>query len=90
MKPEYITRTATLLGEDAIRRLSASSVFIAGLGGVGGYALEGLARSGVGEFFLCDSDALSESNINRQILAIIAPQKSSKISAAELLRPLKP
>lgn len=91
MKPEYITRTATLLGEDAIRRLSASSVFIAGLGGVGGYALEGLARSGVGEFFLCDSDAISESNINRQILATVESIGRAKTDvASERLRSINP
>lgn len=83
MKPEYITRTAALLGDDAIGRLAASSVFIAGLGGVGGYVLEGLARSGVGEFFLCDADAISESNLNRQILATVGTVGRAKTDLAE-------
>lgn len=91
MKPEYITRTAALFGEDAIARLAASSVFIAGLGGVGGYVLEGLARSGVGEFFLCDSDAVSESNLNRQILATVDTVGRPKVELAlERLHAINP
>ena len=91
MKPEYITRTAALLGEDAIGRLAASSVFIAGLGGVGGYVLEGLARSGVGEFFLCDADTVSESNLNRQILATVDTVGRSKVDVAlERLHEINP
>ena len=71
MRDEFLTRTAALLGSEATDRLAASSVFIAGLGGVGGYVLEGLARSGVGEFWLCDSDSVAESNLNRQIIATV-------------------
>ena len=69
MEPKYLARTAALLGEDAIGRLARASVFVAGLGGVGGYIVEGLARSGVGEFWICDSDSVSDSNLNRQIIA---------------------
>ena len=63
------TRTALLLGEDAMRKLNRSRVAVFGIGGVGGYAVEALARSGVGSFELIDRDVVSESNLNRQIIA---------------------
>lgn len=63
------TRTALLLGEEAIVKLSRSRVAVFGIGGVGGYAVEALARSGVGAFELIDRDVVSESNLNRQIIA---------------------
>ena len=65
----FLSRTARLIGEDGVSRLSSSTVLILGLGGVGGYVLEGLARAGVGGFILADCDVFSESNLNRQILA---------------------
>ncbi|MCM1307645.1 MAG: tRNA threonylcarbamoyladenosine dehydratase [Butyrivibrio sp.] len=68
MKKQF-ERTALLLGEEAIERLAAARVAVFGIGGVGGYAVEALARSGVGSFVLVDSDRVSESNINRQIIA---------------------
>lgn len=64
------SRTAMLLGEDGIKKLNNAKVMIVGLGAVGGYVLEALARSGVGSFVLVDFDKFEESNINRQILAI--------------------
>jgi len=63
-------RTETLLGKDGIKKLKNSCVMIVGLGAVGGYALEAIARSGVGKLILVDFDVFEESNINRQILAI--------------------
>lgn len=63
-------RTALLLGEDAIKKLSCAHVAVFGVGGVGGYVCEMLARSGVGEFTLIDSDTVSETNRNRQIIAL--------------------
>ncbi|MCR5784367.1 MAG: tRNA threonylcarbamoyladenosine dehydratase [Eubacterium sp.] len=68
MREEFV-RTALLLGDSAIEKLNKSKVLIFGIGGVGGYVCEGLARSGVGEFELVDKDTVSESNINRQIIA---------------------
>ena len=62
-------RTALLLGEEAMRVLARSRVAVFGLGGVGGYVVEALARSGVGALDLIDSDRVSPSNRNRQILA---------------------
>ncbi|WP_324824954.1 tRNA threonylcarbamoyladenosine dehydratase [Sinanaerobacter sp. ZZT-01] len=63
------SRTALLIGEEAIDRLSHASVAIFGVGGVGGYVAESLARSGIGHFTLFDNDTVSLTNINRQIIA---------------------
>lgn len=64
------TRTVTLLGEDAMLRLAKSRVCIVGVGGVGGYAAEMLARAGVGHLTLIDADEVAPSNINRQLIAL--------------------
>ncbi len=69
MQNEIFTREIGLIGEDAFMRLKNSSVIIFGVGGVGGYVLEALVRAGVGKIGLVDSDAVSASNINRQIIA---------------------
>ncbi|MGI6020982.1 MAG: tRNA threonylcarbamoyladenosine dehydratase [Lachnospiraceae bacterium] len=66
---EMFSRTALLLGTDAIKKLQNSRVAVFGLGGVGGYVCEALVRSGVGAFDIIDNDIISESNINRQIIA---------------------
>ena len=66
---EQDIRTAMMLGEGAVERLKSSKVAIFGIGGVGGYAVEALARAGVGEMHLIDADRVSLSNINRQIIA---------------------
>jgi tRNA A37 threonylcarbamoyladenosine dehydratase len=63
------SRTALLLGEDKMERLYSARVAIFGIGGVGGHAAEAIARSGVGHILLVDSDSVSISNINRQIIA---------------------
>lgn len=62
-------RTRRLLGEEAVKRLSESAVAVIGAGGVGGYAVEALARSGVGRLLIVDADCVAESNINRQAVA---------------------
>ncbi len=66
---ETFIRTELLLGEEGIETLSRATVAIFGIGGVGGYVAEALARSGVGAFLLVDKDVISASNINRQIIA---------------------
>ncbi|MBR2342779.1 MAG: tRNA threonylcarbamoyladenosine dehydratase [Clostridia bacterium] len=63
------TRTEMLLGKEGVERLRASRVIIFGVGGVGGYATEALARAGVGNITLVDFDRVSVSNLNRQIIA---------------------
>lgn len=67
---ETFTRTELLLGEDGLQKLREAKVAIFGIGGVGGYAAEALARSGVGSLLLVDHDTVSKSNLNRQIIAL--------------------
>ena len=64
------TRTEMMLGTDAVKHLNSTRVAVFGVGGVGGYAVEALARAGVGELHLFDSDTVSVTNINRQIIAL--------------------
>ncbi|MGN0161444.1 MAG: ThiF family adenylyltransferase [Lachnospiraceae bacterium] len=66
---EQFSRTELLLGNDAVERLHNSRVAVFGIGGVGGYVVEALARSGVGALDLIDSDEVCLSNLNRQIIA---------------------
>nr|WP_314460450.1 tRNA threonylcarbamoyladenosine dehydratase [uncultured Clostridium sp.] len=63
------SRTQLLLGEDAMKRLSEAKVAVFGIGGVGGYVVEALVRSGVRSFVLVDDDKVCLTNINRQIIA---------------------
>lgn len=68
---EQFSRTRLLLGSAAMEKLAGARVAIFGVGGVGGYVAEALARSGIGGFDLIDSDTISMSNINRQIIATV-------------------
>ena len=63
-------RTEMLIGTEALEKLKNSKVAIFGVGGVGGYVCESLARAGIGNFILVDNDTVSISNINRQIIAL--------------------
>lgn len=67
---DAFSRTELLLGAEAMKILAASKVAVFGIGGVGAYAVEGLARSGVGSFVLVDDDCVCLTNINRQIIAL--------------------
>ena len=69
MKEQY-SRTAILLGEEAVDRLAKCRVAVFGVGGVGGYVVEALARCGIGELDLIDNDTVSITNLNRQIIAL--------------------
>lgn len=62
-------RTIALFGEEKVNKLKNSKILVFGIGGVGGYTVEALARAGIGEFCLVDGDEISETNINRQIIA---------------------
>ena len=66
---EQFSRTALLLGREAMERLERSRVAVFGVGGVGGYVCEALARSGIGAFDLVDNDKVNLTNLNRQIIA---------------------
>ena len=77
------SRTRLLLQDTAMNRLQASHVLVVGLGGVGGYAAEQLCRAGVGTMTIVDGDAVSESNINRQLIALHSTVGQRK---AELFR----
>ena len=81
---EPFSRTRLLLGEDAMDKLRNATVAVFGLGGVGGYTVEALARSGVGSLVLIDHDTISLTNINRQILATHATVGMDKAEAARL------
>ena len=79
---EQFLRTQMLLGTEALERLQAARVAVFGIGGVGGYTVEALARSGIGQLDLIDSDCVSISNINRQILATHSTIGLPKVEAA--------
>ena len=85
------SRTALLLGEDGVEKLKKSRVAVFGVGGVGGYVVEALARSGVGALDLIDKDVVSASNINRQIIALHSTVGRLKTEvAAERARDINP
>ena len=76
------SRTRMLLGDVAMARLAAARVAVFGVGGVGGYVVEALARSGVGALELIDDDTVSLTNINRQIIALHSTVGMPKVDAA--------
>ncbi len=67
---EQFSRTAQLLGNENVENLFDKHVIVFGVGGVGGYVVEALARSGIGKISIVDNDVVNESNINRQIIAL--------------------
>ena len=69
-KESWCSRTEILLGAESVKKLEKATVAVFGIGGVGGFAAEALARSGVGNLELIDHDTVSVSNINRQIVAL--------------------
>lgn len=77
------SRTELVLGRDAMERLRNARVAVFGIGGVGGYTVEALARSGVGALDLIDDDRICLTNINRQILAVRSTVGKYKVDAAE-------
>jgi tRNA A37 threonylcarbamoyladenosine dehydratase len=84
-------RTEILIGEVGLKRLKQAHVSIIGLGGVGGFVAEALARAGVGKITLVDYDVISESNINRQIIALYSTLGQVKTAVtAQRLRDIQP
>jgi len=80
---EEFSRMGLLLGEEALSRLEGARVAVFGLGGVGGYTVEALARAGIGQLDLIDSDTVSLSNRNRQLLATRSTLGLPKVEAAK-------
>lgn len=79
---DWLERTELLVGDDALKKLASSHVLICGLGGVGSYAAEFIARAGVGKMTIIDGDVFDETNINRQLTAL---QSTVGVSKAEVL-----
>ena len=80
---EQFSRTELLIGKDGIEKLQKTKVAVFGIGGVGSYVVEGLARAGVGSFILVDNDTVSVSNLNRQIIATKETIGKSKVEVAK-------
>jgi len=77
------SRTELLIGKEGIEKLKNSKVAIFGIGGVGSYVVEGLARAGIGNFILVDNDEVCLSNLNRQIIATHKTIGKSKVEVAK-------
>ena len=77
------SRTELLIGKDGIKKLSRSRVAVFGIGGVGGYVVEALVRSGVGSIDLIDNDTVALTNLNRQIIATHSTIGKYKVDVAE-------
>lgn len=91
MSHDWLERTALLLGDEKLNMLRQANVLVVGLGGVGAYAAEMIARAGVGRMTIADADSVSESNINRQLIALhstIGEQKADLMAAR--LRDINP
>ena len=88
---EAFSRTAALLGEEAMQRLQQARVAVFGVGGVGGYVCEALVRSGVGALDVFDKDDVSITNLNRQIIALHSTVGQDKVSViAARMRDINP
>ena len=91
MNYEWLERTTLLLGDEKLKTLQNANVLVVGLGGVGAYAAEMIARSGVGRMTIADADTVSPTNINRQLIALhstIGKQKAELM--ADRLRDINP
>ncbi|MBR3774738.1 MAG: tRNA threonylcarbamoyladenosine dehydratase [Alistipes sp.] len=91
MTDNWLERTTLLLGEEKLEQLRRAHVLVVGLGGVGAYAAEMIARAGVGRMTIADADTVSATNINRQLIALhstIGREKSDLM--AERLRDINP
>lgn len=91
MAEEWLERTALLLGDDKLSKLESANVLVVGLGGVGAYAAEMVARAGVRRMTIADADTVNPTNINRQLVALhstVGREKSEVL--AERLRDINP
>lgn len=80
---ERFLRTAAILGDESMKKLKSARVAVFGIGGVGGYALEALVRSGIGSVDIIDGDTVNITNLNRQIIATEATVDMPKTAAAK-------
>lgn len=80
---EQFSRTELLIGKNGLEKLNKSKVAIFGIGGVGSFVVEALARAGVGNFILVDNDEVALSNLNRQIIATTKTIGKSKVEVAK-------
>lgn len=76
-------RFKKLIGEDSFENISSKTVLVVGVGGVGGYVVEALVRSGIGKIIIVDGDMVDETNINRQIIALSSTVGQSKVDVFE-------
>ena len=74
----WLSRTELLIGKENIEKLNAAHVLVVGLGGVGAYAAEMLCRAGVGALTIIDTDKISDTNRNRQLLALVSTEGKNK------------
>ena len=77
------SRTELIIGKEAQIKLNNSKVIVFGVGGVGSYIVEGLARAGVGHIVIVDNDTISESNINRQLIALHSTIGQAKVDVVK-------
>ena len=77
------TRTELLIGNEGLQKLRNACVLVVGVGGVGSFAAEALARTGIGHLILIDNDAVSLSNLNRQIMAVYDTVNIDKTKAMQ-------
>lgn len=80
---EQFIRTGLLIGQDGIKKLNNAKVAIFGIGGVGSFVVEGLARAGIGHFILIDKDVVDVTNINRQLIATHETVGKDKVEVAK-------
>ncbi|SHG95004.1 tRNA A37 threonylcarbamoyladenosine dehydratase [Thermosyntropha lipolytica DSM 11003] len=89
--PGYFTRTELLIGKENMEKIAKASVMVIGLGGVGSYAAEAVARAGVGNIILVDHDKVVESNINRQLPALTSTLGRLKVEVmGERIKDINP
>lgn len=83
MNNNLFKRTEMVIGEEALKKLNNTNILVVGIGGVGGYVVEALVRTGIGKITLIDNDVVSETNINRQIIASTKTLGKLKVDAME-------
>ena len=88
---DWLHRERMILGDEAVEKLKGASVLVFGVGGVGGYVVEALTRAGVGRLSLVDNDRISETNLNRQIIATRETIGRSKVGVmSERIKSINP